>query len=213
MSPTLLLTVLLTWLPQGESLDETRAVTLAKQAVHAELDVAEDRLEPHQVFATQWSDSSLGCPRPGMAYLPVITRGYRVFLKDKEDPSRLYEVHVGPDHAVVCETPDPDVSRTLPKSEEEQMSRELRSAPRLARAAREDLADRLGVEPKDITVSISPRTWLDTSLGCPEEGRDYEDAHVEGFLILLKIDEEIYAYHADQERVFLCEEPVTDSEP
>jgi len=207
MFRTVLLTLALLYLPQGESLDETKAVAEAKQAIHDQVGLDEDRLEPYQVLATQWSDSSLGCPRPGMAYLPVMTRGYRVFLRDKDEPSDLYEVHVGPGHAVVCETVDPDVGRTLPKSEEEQMSRELRNAPRLARAAREDLAARLDVDPGDITVSVAPRTWLDTSLGCPEEGRTYEEARIDGFLFSLELDEEIYSYHADQETVFLCEGP------
>ena len=192
---------------QAETLDEHEAVARAKTSVHDERGVAEDRLETYQVFSTQWSDSSLGCPRPGMAYLPVMTRGYRIFLRDREEPSRLYEVHVGPTAAVVCETADPDVGRTLPKSEADGMSRELKGAPQLARAARNDLAARLDVKPEDVEVSIAPRTWLDTSLGCPEEGRDYEEAPIEGFLILLKVDERTYAYHADSERVFLCEEP------
>jgi hypothetical protein len=142
-----------------------------------------------------------------MVYLPVMTRGYRVFLKDKEEPARFYEVHVSLGHVVVCETVDPDVGRTLPKSEEEQMARELRNAPRLARQAREDLAARLDVDPEDIAVSVVPRTWLDTSLGCPDEGQTYEDARIEGFLFLLEIDEKTYSYHADQESVFLCELP------
>ena len=202
-----MITLPLLSVPQVETLDEDEAVALAKLAIHDEADVDEDRLEPYQVFATQWSDSSLGCPRPGMVYLPVMTRGYRVFLRDKEEPSRLYEVHVGPGHAVVCETVDPDVGRTLPKPEEEQMSRELRNAPRLARAAREDLAARLDVDLEDIAVSVIPRTWLDTSLGCPEEGQTYEKARIEGFLFLLEVDEETYSYHADQENVFLCELP------
>jgi hypothetical protein len=28
-----------------------------------------------------WPDSSLGCPRPGELYLPVVTPGYRVVLE------------------------------------------------------------------------------------------------------------------------------------
>jgi hypothetical protein len=30
--------------------------------------------------AVEWSDGSLGCPQPGMAYLQVITPGYRLVL-------------------------------------------------------------------------------------------------------------------------------------
>lgn len=206
----LLLSLPLLAAPQTERLDEVEAVDMAKQAVVEELGVGEARLETHRVLAAQWSDSSLGCPRPGMMYLPVLTRGYRVFLRRTDETARLYEVHVAPGEAVVCETVDPDMGRTLPKSEGEPMAQELRIVPRLARTAREDLAGRLGVDRGDVDVSVIPRTWTDTSLGCPEEGRTYEAARIEGFLILLAVDEATYAYHADRETVFLCEEPAED---
>ena len=204
----LLLTLPLLSVPQAEGFNEDEAVEAAKQAIRDETGISEDRLESYQVFAAQWRDSSLGCPRPGMAYLPVLTRGYRVFLRETDEPSQLYEAHVTSTKAVMCEAADPDVARTTPKPEGDQMARELRNAPRMARLAREDLAVRLGVDPADIVVSVTPRTWLDTSLGCPEEGRTYEEARIEGFLILLEIDEETYPYHADQEVVFPCEEPL-----
>ena len=111
----------------------------------------------------------------------------------------------------MCEAADPDVARTTPKPEGDQMARELKNAPRLARLAREDLAARLGVNAADIVVSVMPRTWIDTSLGCPEEGQAYEEARIEGFLILLEVDEDAYRYHADLEQVFLCEEPPAES--
>ena len=33
-----------------------------------------------QVEATEWSDSSLGCPSPGAMYLQVITPGFRILI-------------------------------------------------------------------------------------------------------------------------------------
>lgn len=203
----LLLTLPLLSVPQAEDFNEDEAVEAAKQAMRDETGIGADQLETYQVFAAQWRDSSLGCPRAGMVYLPVLTRGYRVFLRETDEPSQLYEVHVTSTQAVVCETADPDVAQTSPKPEGDQMARELRNAPRLARLAREDLADRLGVDPANIVVSVIPRIWLDTSLGCLEEGQTYEETRVEGFLILLEVDEETYPYHADSEVVFLCESP------
>ena len=202
---SVLLMILLSFF-QAESFNEEVAVEAAKQAIRDEVGIRESQLEVYQVFAAQWRDSSLGCPRSGMVYLPVMTRGYRVFLRETDERSQVYEVHVAPGEAVVCERLDPDVARTLPKSEGDTMARDLRSAPRLARLAREDLAVRLGVDPADVLVSVIPRTWLDTSLGCPEEGQTYEEASIAGFLIQLQVNDETYPYHADQESVFLCEE-------
>lgn len=34
-----------------------------------------------EATAVEWSDSSLGCPQPDMAYLQVITPGYRILLE------------------------------------------------------------------------------------------------------------------------------------
>ena len=212
MLAVLLLTLPLLSVPQTEGFDEDAAVEAAKRAIREEFGIDESELVSYQVLAAQWRDSSLGCPRPGMAYLPVMTRGYRVFLIESDTSSPLYEVHVARGETVVCETADPDVARTLPRPEGDPMARDLKNAPHIARLAREDLAARLGVAPSDIVVSVIPRTWLDTSLGCPEEGQTYEEARIAGFLILLELDEETYSYHADQESVFLCEEPV-EAEP
>lgn len=206
--PVLFLTGSLFLVPQVEDFGEDEAVETAKRALSDEVGILESRLESYQVLAAQWRDSSLGCPRPGMVYLPALTRGYRVFLREVDASSPLYEVHVTASEAVVCETADPDVERTLPKAESDARAQELRNAPSLARWARQDLASRLGVDPADIVVTVRPRTWLDTSLGCPEEGQSYQEARIEGFLILLQVNEDTYSYHADSESVFFCEEPV-----
>ncbi len=119
----LLLALPLLSVPQTEGFNEGEAVEAAKQAIGDEMGISGSRLESYQVFAAQWRDSSLGCPRAGMVYLPVLTRGYRVFLRETDEPSQLYEVHVTPTEAVVCETADPDVARTTPKPEGDQMAR------------------------------------------------------------------------------------------
>lgn len=47
---------------------------------------------------TEWSDSSLGCPQPGHAYLTVITPGYRVVLKANDT---RYEFHTNERNMVI----------------------------------------------------------------------------------------------------------------
>jgi len=56
----------------------------------SETNTAEDQIEVVSAERTDWSDSSLGCPQPGRAYLTVITPGYRAILKAG---STLYEYH------------------------------------------------------------------------------------------------------------------------
>jgi hypothetical protein len=43
-----------------------------------------------ELAETEWSDSSLGCPQPGMNYLQVITPGYRIVFQVND---QVYEYH------------------------------------------------------------------------------------------------------------------------
>ena len=93
----------------------------------------------------------------------------------------------------------------MPKPHGDELARQLKDAPRMAGLAKQDLAARLGIDESEIDVSISPRTWLDSSLGCPEPEKSYREERIEGFLIILEVDEEIFEYHADRERAILCD--------
>jgi hypothetical protein len=72
-----------------------------------------------------------------------------------------------------------------------------------------DLATRLGVSETDIElISIEEVTWSDGSLGCPEPGRSYTQALVEGGRIVLGYGEKVYVYHyGDDTQPFLCKNP------
>jgi uncharacterized protein YceK len=53
----------------------------------------------------EWSDSSLGCPQPGMDYLQVITPGYRILL---EVNAQTYEYHSNRNtYFILCENSSP----------------------------------------------------------------------------------------------------------
>jgi hypothetical protein len=52
--------------------------------------------------AVSWSDSSLGCPQPGMNYMQVITDGYRVIL---EANGTKYDYRVGRNEAFLLCNP------------------------------------------------------------------------------------------------------------
>jgi len=46
-----------------------------------------------------WSDTSLGCPRPGMFYAQVITPGYLITLEVKGEK---YEYHTDLERIILC---------------------------------------------------------------------------------------------------------------
>ncbi|MFQ5613013.1 MAG: hypothetical protein ACE5H9_12865 [Anaerolineae bacterium] len=75
------------------------------------------------------------------------------------------------------------------------------------RQAREDLAQRLGLDAGQIDlVDAQAVVWPDTGLGCPQPGMAYAQASTAGFRVILEAEQERYAYHTDAGRVVvLCE--------
>ncbi|WP_157630890.1 hypothetical protein [Kribbella catacumbae] len=72
--------------------------------------------------------------------------------------------------------------------------------------AKADLANRLGVDPAQVTlVSSTEVTWPDGSLGCPKPGMHYTQALVPGGRIVLEANGTRYNYHyGDRQAPFLC---------
>jgi len=73
--------------------------------------------------------------------------------------------------------------------------------------AKEDLAERLNVSVDDIgLVEFALVTWGDPSLGCPQPGMKYKQVPVDGYLIRLAYEGQVYNYHGSGSRgPFLCE--------
>ncbi len=80
------------------------------------------------------------------------------------------------------------------------------SAAKLVDDAVADLAARLKVSADSIEVLRAEKvTWPDGSLGCPQPGRAYTQATVEGYRVILKHDGRAYLYHAGGDGpIFLC---------
>jgi hypothetical protein len=61
------------------------------------------RAEEIEIVSTQpvdFSDSSLGCPQPGMSYLQVITPGYQVLASHA---GKTYDVRIAGQRALICD--------------------------------------------------------------------------------------------------------------
>ena len=72
--------------------------------------------------------------------------------------------------------------------------------------AKEDLAHRLSMPIDQIEV-LEARSvvWPDTSLGCPQPGMRYKQVQVDGVLIRLQANGQVYEYHSGGIRgLFLC---------
>lgn len=75
-----------------------------------------------------------------------------------------------------------------------------------------DLAARLRVDRSDIEVlRFEEVTWPDGSLGCPQPGEFYTQALVDGYRVVLGVDDRVYLYHAGSDGdPFLCPSDDTD---
>ena len=75
--------------------------------------------------------------------------------------------------------------------------------------AKADLAGRLGVATEDIEVAlVEPRTWGDTSMGCPNPNMGYIQVPQDGLLVVLGHAGQKYNYHSGgNEAPFLCQQP------
>ena len=56
------------------------AVRAAVNDLATRLKVAPETVQVVSVSAADWSDTSLGCPQPGMFYAQVIVQGYKIVL-------------------------------------------------------------------------------------------------------------------------------------
>lgn len=82
----------------ANTLERLTNLVVQDLAKRQSLDAAQITIQSRE--AVQWSDSALGCPAPGFAYLQVITPGYKIVL---EAEGNVYNYHTGRgDSFVLC---------------------------------------------------------------------------------------------------------------
>ena len=73
-----------------------RAISLVSERAGA----APEEITVLSEEAVDFSDSSLGCPKPGMAYMQVVTPGHKVML---EYEGKTYDVRIAGGRGLICE--------------------------------------------------------------------------------------------------------------
>ena len=106
------------------------------------------------------------------------------------------------------------IDRMIPSHEvevvakEPSKSRNQNSLKRqIVKQARADLSKRLSVEVDQIKLlEVREITWPDSSLGCPQPEKDYNQVSQDGLLIRLEVGGRMYFYHSGESQdPFLCE--------
>ena len=155
----------------------------------------------------QWSDSSLGCRKPNSMYQDVMSSGYVVVL---ERDGKRHQVNVVGSRAVMCEP-----STRLTGTVRQPLS--ARGLDRMTILARQDLANRLHLDPQQIRVaSTQPRRWTDDDMNCSSGGGEpatavpdaAAGASAVGYRLSLSASGRTYFYHTDLRSIRACP-PIT----
>ncbi|MFW5869064.1 MAG: hypothetical protein ACOCX2_14660 [Armatimonadota bacterium] len=156
------------------------------------LEINEDAINVASFEEVTWPDASLGNPQPGELYAQVETPGYRVFL---EAEGERYEYHT--DRATRVTLIDEPAA--APDAREEQsVEQETQTRLAIISQARQHLAQRLNIDPRDIYVgAVEEREWPSSALGVEEAEGMYAQVITPGYRMILEVDEELYDYHTD----------------
>jgi hypothetical protein len=159
------------------------------------LGVDEDEITVLADTAVVWNDGSMGCPKPGELYIQIPIAGYRIILGYQD---RLYDYHTDEDTAFLCENL---LSPRRPAQGVRAPQLELLAL------AMTDLSQRLGVAAQAVTPQrLTAQVWSDASLGCPKPGEVYAQVVTEGYVIELRVDDDVYTYHTSLDRAVLCDQ-------
>ncbi|HKS58827.1 MAG TPA: hypothetical protein VJS12_26285 [Steroidobacteraceae bacterium] len=152
----------------------------------------------------QWSDSSLGCGKPGARAAQVMTRGYTVVL---ERQGERHQVNVAGKRAVMC-----DAATRITGTVRGPTS--ARGLERMAALARQDLAYKLRLDTQSILVlKTEPRHWTDDDMNCNSGGGSPAAAGNSaaataqssvGYRLELSASGRSYYYHTDLRSVRAC---------
>ena len=165
----------------------------ARAKLAEQLKIAPDAITVTRSEPRTWSDSSMGCGKPGTVALTVITEGYAVVLSAQ---GSAHNVHVSGSNAVIC-----NQGAMLQRGR----AMNARGLDVMMERARQDLAQRLGADPAKIRLAgQQPHRWEDSGLGCPRPGEAIQAGPVDGFKLSLKYSGRSYTYHTDRKDVRPC---------
>lgn len=166
---------------QPQSADDfPAAAQAARDALAQELGVAADTITIQQAEAAEWTDSCLGLGGAAESCLQAITPGYRVFL-EREGEQTIYRTD------------------ETGQSVRREPSGQTGEFPAAAQAARDALAQQLGVPSDQITiVSAEPVEWSDGCLGLGGPAESCLAAITPGYRVTLQAGGKQYVYRTDE---------------
>lgn len=182
-------------IPQEAIMPVERA--LADLAGRLEIEV--NVIDVIRVEAAVWSGADLGCSAATPISPPASEiMGFRVVLSAH---GAMYEYHTNRRTSVrLC----PANVHAAGRSEALLLETDPVAAQLIALAQRRLAAELDLPEARIRIVSVTPYTWIDSSLGCPDPGQTYRPVMIEGYRIEATAGDRVYIFHTDSERLNPC---------
>lgn len=170
----------------------TNPETVARQVVADFLSVPMTEVTLVSTREQAFSDSSLGCPEPGMSYLQALTSGHQVIV---EADGRRFDIRVSGGHGKICHRQKTGQNPRKPPARD--------PAAALIDLAREDLSVFLQTKVEQITIlEVRPFRAGTPIKGCTPDCRDSKNQC--GYMIGLFHDGRRYDYHVNKDKAQPC---------
>jgi hypothetical protein len=152
-----------------------------------------------EIKAATWRSLDLGCgEEPALSGTSVEIPGYRLVF---EVQNETYAYHTDTDDTVRrCDRPDVVAGQTSALLDVDPIAAELTILAQRQVANQREIA----LEAVEV-VSVRAYRWPDASLGCPLEGNTYTDVEIDGYRIVLRVDDDEINFHTNFEQIFVCE--------
>jgi hypothetical protein len=138
-----------------------------------------------------WGDASLGCPKPGVVYAQIITRGWSVLYATPDGREISVHTDQGLQNYTICDSG----SGLIPA----EGNNDLLKLP-VVKAASTLLAGDLNIELEDIEViDVVPTMWRNSCLGCAESGEMCLTVMTPGYRVRLAVDDQIFTIHTNED--------------
>lgn len=172
--------------------DIDRVMELREQ-LSSHIDAPLDRIQFVAVEPMVWASIDYGCQPTPRLEQAISGFRYRFIVGN-----RVYAFHGTADELILCATP-------------ERLSGELLTlvdpvAAEFALLAKRRIGEQLDLPVRRIAlVDAAPYTWTDTSLGCPAPNVRYTSAQINGYRIVVAVNETEYIFHTDSVSLYSCE--------
>ena len=174
-----------------------RAIKTLSDHLNVNVDSSSTDFTLLSVEEVEWSNPSLGCPKPGFFYPQVIVPGHLVSILFQDN---VYPIHMSDKRSTICSDNKIKTSENKKPIMKSKKLDDFKKESILIKV-RKDFQERTGIPNNEIKViAVKSAVWANSALGCPERGKVYDEEKVKGFRVILEARGRQYTYHTDEDK-------------